>query len=547
MKSNRPTDKITALYCRLSQEDENKGDSDSIVNQRAMLTKYAEENGFENIEVFVDDGYSGVSFNRPDFQRLLELMENGKVATLITKDLSRLGRNYIEVGNYTEILFPRWQVRYIAINDNFDSLYSEGNELAPFKNLFNEWFARDTSKKIRAVIKAKAERGERISTQVPYGYKRDPNVKGHLLIDEETAPVVKMMFDLCAAGNGPGVIASILKEKKILKPTAYRYTIDGKYGCVTDLDDPCAWQTNTISKILENEVYLGHTINCRSTVVSYKDKRQIERPKSEWLRFENTHEAIIDRDTWEIVQKVRAGKRRRTSMGEVNKYSGLLFCADCGCKLYFRRGTTIKPETFGFICSRYRKHMGEELCTPHSIRENILDEIVLEEIRRTTYYARAKRNEFVEFINKKSSSENRRELNGKMLELARLEKRNTELNALFKRLYEDNVLGKVTNEQFRMLSDGYNEEQRGIAEQIPVLKEAIEQLKASVTNVERFVEIANKYTDLQELTAEVLRTFISKIVIHEREKGRQPIPEQRIDIYFRYIGNLAEQIINLAG
>ena len=530
------TEKITALYCRLSQEDENKGDSNSIQNQRAILEKYAKDNGFENIQIFVDDGYSGVSFNRPDFQRLLEMMEQGKVATLITKDLSRLGRNYIEVGNYTEILFPRWNVRYIAINDNYDSLYSEGNELAPFKNLFNEWFARDTSKKIRAVLKAQAERGERVSTQIPYGYKKDPDVKGHLLIDEETAPVVRMIFDLCAAGNGPKIIANILREKKILKPTVYRYRQIGSYGCITDTEDIYGWNDRTVAGILDNEVYLGHTVNCKTTVASYKDKRKLERPESEWLRFENTHEAIIDQATWDIVRKVRAGKRRRTSMGDLNKYNGLLCCSDCGSKLYFVRGTTIKPENYSFICSRYRKHMGEEQCTPHSIKEVVLDEIILEEIRKATYYARAKTKEFVEFINKKSSSENRRELTVKTNELSKLEKRNTELNALFKRLYEDNVLGKITNEQFRMLSDGYNAEQRTIADQIPILQKQIEDLKASSTNVERFVTISNKYTDLQDLTPEILRTFIDKIVIHERTEKWVKTAEQQIDIYFRYVG-----------
>ncbi len=545
--SNLLNDQITALYCRLSQEDENKGDSDSIVNQKAILTKYAEENGFTNIQIFVDDGYSGVSFNRPDFQRLLELMEKGKVKTMITKDLSRLGRNYIEVGNYTEILFPRWKVRYIAINDNYDSLYSEGNELAPFKNLFNEWFARDTSKKIRAVFKAKAERGERVSTQIPYGYKKDPDIKGHLLIDEVTAPVVKMIFELCALGNGPRVIANILREKKILKPTIYRYQQTGTYYRITDTEDIYGWNDRTVAGILDNEVYLGHTVNCKTTVASYKDKRKIKRPESEWLRFENTHEAIIDQTTWELVRKVRAGKRRRTSMGDVNKYSGILCCADCGSKLYFVRGTTIKPETFGFICSRYRKHMGEEQCTPHSIREKVLDEIILEEIRKATYYARAKTHEFVEFINKKSSSENKRELIAKTNELSRLERRNTELNALFKRLYEDNVLGKVTNEQFRMLSDGYNAEQRDIQEQIPKLQAEIQELKAAATNVDKFVDIAYKYTDLQELTPEVLRTFIAKVVIHERSDKWSKSAEQQIDIYFRYIGNLTVQPVEQAG
>ena len=539
--------KITALYCRLSQEDENKGDSDSIVNQKAILTKYAEENGFTNIQVFVDDGYSGVSFNRPDFQKLLELMEKGKVETLITKDLSRLGRNYIEVGNYTEILFPRWNVRYIAINDNYDSLYNEGNELAPFKNLFNEWFARDTSKKIRAVLKAKAERGERVGTQIPYGYKKDSEVKSHLLIDEETAPVVKMIFELCAAGNGPRIIASILREKKILKPSIYMYKQSGKYGCVTDTEDIYGWNDRTVAGILDNEVYLGHTINCKTTVASYKDKRKIQRPESEWLRFENTHEAIIDQITWEIVRKVRAGKRRRNNMGEINKYSGLLYCADCGSKLYFVRGKSITPESYNFICSRHRKHLGEEICTPHRIREVVLDEIVLEEIRKVTYYARAKTKEFVEYINRKSAAETRKELSAKTSELGKLENRNNELNMLFKKLYEDNVLGRITAEQFRMLSDIYNQEQKEIKEQIPKLQMRIEELKAQAINVEKFMATIHKYTDLQELNAEVLRTFIAKIVIHERTEKWSTSAEQQIDIYFRYIGNINPEVLQQAG
>ena len=530
------TEKITALYCRLSQEDENKGDSNSIQNQRAILEKYAKDNGFENIQIFIDDGYSGVSFNRPDFQRLLEMMEQGKVSTLITKDLSRLGRNYIEVGNYTEMLFPRWNVRYIAVNDNYDSLYSEGNEFAPFKNLFNEWFARDTSKKILAVVKAKAERGERVSTQIPYGYKKDPDVKGHLLIDEETAPIVRRIFELCAQGMGPTNIGNVLRDEKIFKPTIRRYHEQGVYGTVTDTDRPYGWTAETIGKMLKNEVYLGHTINCKTRVVSYKDKRTVEVPKNEQYRFENTHEAIIDQVTWDAVQKVREGKRRRNNMGELDKYSGLLYCADCGSKLYFVRGKSIKPSDYNFICSRYRKHIGEQLCTAHRIREVALDEIILEEIRRITYYARTKTREFVELINKKSSSENRRELTAKTNELAKLEKRNAELNTLFKRLYEDNVLGKITNEQFRMLSDGYNAERRTIADQIPILQKQIEDLKASSTNVDRFVTISNKYTDLQDLTPEILRTFIDKIVIHERTEKWAKTAEQQIDIYFRYVG-----------
>ncbi len=529
--------KITALYCRLSQEDENKGDSDSIINQKAILTKYAKDNGFENVQTFVDDGYSGVNFNRPAFQELLELMENGKVAVLITKDLSRLGRNYIEVGNYTEILFPRWNVRYIAINDNFDSLYSDGNELAPFKNLFNEWYARDTSKKIRAVKKAQAGRGERIGTTTPYGYLRDKEHGGRLIVDEETAPNVKLIFQLCVSGMGTSMIANELKKRKILQPSAYRH----KRECsVTEniLDEECRWCSKSVSNILENELYLGHTINCRYTSVSYKDKRRITVPKDKQYRFENTHEAIIDKETWDIVQKVRSGRRRMNMIGDVNKYSGLLYCADCGSKLTFYRGRTIEPEKFCFICSHYRKDTSTWQCTPHNIREVILDRIVLEEIRRVTYLARTKTNEFAEYVSQKTSSQSHREINTKSSELEKLKRRDNELNAIFKRLYEDNILGRLPDEQFKLLSDGYLSEQKEIKEKMPVLESEIERLKTESAGIDRFIEIAKKYTDIQELTTEILRTFIEKIVIHERDKRHSKLANQQIDIYFTHIGNI---------
>jgi len=536
--SNQKENKITALYCRLSQEDELKGDSNSIQNQRSMLERFCADNGFENTRVFVDDGFSGVNFERPGFQEMMSLMEEGKIGTLITKDLSRLGRNYIEVGQYTELIFPRMGVRYIAINDNYDSLYSEGNELAPFKNLFNEWYARDTSKKIRAVVKAKAERGERVSTQIPYGYMKDPEQKNHLIINPETAPIVKEIFALCAQGIGPTNIGNILRDRQILKPTIYRYMKSGKYGTKTDVDTPYGWNATTVVNILSNETYLGHTVNCQTTTVSYKDKRVIERPVSEQYRYENTHEAIIDQMTWDIVQKVREGKRRRNSMNEIAKYSGLLYCADCGSKLYFARGKTITPDQYNFFCSKYRKHVGEDTCTMHQIREVILDEIVLEEIRRATYYARAHSAEFIEFINKKSSSENKKELNARLLEQSKLTRRSGELSALFRRLYEDNVLGRITNEQFRMLSEGYNEEQRTISERLPELEKEIERLKSSANNVEQFVALAKKHICIEKLTAEVIRTFISKIVIHEKSAKHSKSATQQIDIYFTHIGML---------
>ena len=534
-------DKITALYCRLSKDDLNVGDSDSIVHQRAILEKYAEDNRFPNIRVFVDDGYSGVSFDRPGFQEMYKLIEGGKVGIVITKDLSRLGRNYIEVGNYTEFVFPRYDVRYIAINDNYDSLFSDNNELAPFKNLFNEWYARDTSKKIRAVFKAKAERGERLGTTIPYGYRRDPNSgkECRLLINEETAPVVKMIFAMCAEGIGPSNISKALEERKILKPTFYRFQKEGKYGTHTDTENPYKWNERTIADILDNEIYLGHTINCRTRIASFKDKRTIKVPKEEQLRFENTHEAIIDQETWDIVRKVREGRIRKTRMGEINKYSGLIYCADCGKKHYFVRGKTVKRENYNFICGNYRKHVGEEKCTPHSIREVVLDEIVLEEINKALYYARNNTKEFTDYISKKTSSQYRKELNAKTAELSKAEKRIVELKSLFKRLYEDNVLGRISDEQYRMLSADYNDEQKELEASIPELQKEIDTLKNECTNVQKFLDIVRKYVCVQELTPEVLRTFISKIVVHEREKKHSQTSPQQIDIYFRYIGTFA--------
>ena len=534
-------DKITALYCRLSKDDLNAGDSDSIVHQRAILEKYAKDNCFPNIRVFVDDGYSGVSFDRPGFQEMYKLIEAGKVGIVITKDLSRLGRNYIEVGNYTEFVFPRYGVRYIAINDNYDSLFSDNNELAPFKNLFNEWYARDTSKKIRAVFKAKAERGQRLGTTIPYGYRRDPDSgkECHLLINEETAPVVRMIFSMCASGIGPSNIAKTLHEKKILKPTFYRFQKEGRYGTHTDTDNPYKWNERTIADILDNEIYIGNTINCQTRIASFKDKRTIKVPKEEQLRFENTHEAIIDQETWDIVRKVREGRVRRTRIGEIDKYSGLVYCADCGKKHFLYRERTIKRESYNFICGNYRKHAGKEKCTPHSIREVVLDEIVLEEINRAIYYARNNTKEFTDYISKKTSSQYRKDLNAKTAELSKAEKRIVELKSLFKHLYEDNVLGRISDEQYRMLSLDYNDEQKELEQSIPDLQKEIDTLKSECTNVQKFLDIVRKYVHVEELTPEVLRTFISKIVVHEREKKHSQTSPQQIDIYFRYIGTFA--------
>ena len=530
--------RITALYCRLSSEDENKGDSESIVHQKEILTRYAKDNGFENVEVFADDGYSGVNFNRPEFQRLLALMEQGRVATLITKDLSRLGRNYIEVGNYTEILFPKWHIRYIAVNDNFDSLNADGNELAPFKNLFNEWFARDTSKKIRTVIQSKAESGKRVGTTTPYGYKRDLKNDGMLVIDEEVADNVRLIFQLCVSGMEPANIAKELKKRQILKPSMYSFFKNGSALTRTDMEDVYGWNCKTVGNILENELYIGNTVNCKTSVVSYKDKRKEPVPKEKQYRFENTHEAIIDKETWNIVQRIRGGKKRVSSAGIINKYSGILYCADCGAKLYFKVRKKGTPKAYSFICSNYSKHLGKELCTRHYIREMALDRIILEEIRKVTAQARTKTTEFAEYIRKQSCSQSQKTLRSMMTELGRMQTRNEELDKIFRRIYEDNILGRISDEQFHSLSDSYMGEQQELKNKMTSLKCSIEQLQAESSNIEKFIAIAKKYTDIQELTPEILHTFIAKIVVHEREEKNVKYTNQQIDIYFTHIGNV---------
>lgn len=357
-------------------------------------------------------------------------------------------------------------------------------------------------------------------------------------MDEKTAPVVQNIFSMCVAGLGQTMIANRLKELQILTPVMYEYLNSGTAVIALDPDRPYDWNAKTVADILSREDYIGNTVNCRFTVPSYKDKRKIKRDASEYIRFEHTHEPIIDMQTWETVQKLRKGKRRPASTGETSKYSGLLFCADCGSKMHFYYKRADDPKSYSFNCSHYRNNVKEK-CTPHRIREAVLDDILLEELRRITYTARTKERQFAEFVNKKSSSENRRELNAKQREYEMLTKRTAELNALFKRMYEDDVLGRINNEQFRMLSDGYTDDQKSIAAKLPELERQIQALQQAASDVKKFIGLAKKYTRIIELTPEILHTFVSKIVIHERRERFKQNTEQQIDIYFRYIGNIA--------
>ena len=531
--------KKTALYCRLSQDDGLEGDSNSIQNQKNILQKFAEDHHFPNLCFYVDDGFSGGNFQRPAFQQMISDMENGEIGIIVTKDLSRLGRNQLHTGLYIEERFPMFGVRYIAINDNVDTDSSESNDLMPFKNLFNEWFIRDTSRKIRAVLKAKAERGERPGTRAPYGYIKDPETK-KLAVDDEAAAIVRRIFAMCASGNGPSQIARILKKEQVLTPTMYAYTRYGMNHTCLDTAHPYNWSDSAIANLLENEIYLGNTVNMKYSTKSYKDKRRVEHSREECLVFKDTHPVLITQEVWDIVQRVRKNRRRPTKMEEQNKYSGLVFCADCGSNMVLHRARTMSASYNHFTCRTYKKD--GESCTGHYIRECVLDEVVLEDLRRVTAMARERPEEFAAYIGSKQSAEIQREIRRQEKELAAMRKRKAELDAIFKKLYEDSVLSRITTEQFQMLSSSYTEEQNQIAAGIPQ-KEAdiIQRLRETVSGTDGFLDKAKRYMDITELTPELLRLFIEKIVVHEKEVKWSKHAPQTVEIYYNGIGFIDKQ------
>ena len=540
--NNTPNrNKITALYCRLSHEDELAGESNSISNQKDILKKYADEHGFFNTQYYIDDGYSGVDFERPDFKRMIDDVDNGRIGVIITKDLSRLGRNHLHVGLYTEEYFPKNNVRYIAINDNVDTANpnSSGTDMAAFYNIFNEFHVKETSKKIRATWRIKAQRGERVASRPAYGYMKNPDNPKQIIPNPETAPVVKRIFQMCAEGMGPSYIARVLENDKIYTPTMYEFKRTGTRLTGLNEELPYSWSAQTITDMFENVIYLGHTLNLKTENISYKDHRKRIRPKDQQVMIENTHEAIVNQETWDIVHKLRDGKRRRTKSGYKSIFAGILFCADCKSKLYFVSGDSIKTEQFHFICGKYRKK-GRDNCSIHSINEKVLYEIVLEEIRRVTEFARKRTEEFAEYINKNSETQLKKELKDKQKLLDKHKKRLTEVSTIFRKLYEDNALGRITDEQFQMLSQGYVEEKKQLETDISELETIVAEMKTKSGSSKTFIELAKRFTDIQELTPEILYTFISKIEIHEKVKDETTGKKtQDIDIFFTHVGKMS--------
>ena len=527
-------DKITALYCRLSRDDEQDGLSGSIKNQQTILEKYAQENGFRNTRVFIDDGWSGTNFARPAFTEIMELAEKGLIGTLIVKDHSRLGRNRLIVGQLLEEGFDSLGVRYIAIMDNIDT--AKGiSDLVPMQDLFNEWHAKNTSQKVRNVFKSKGMSGAPLTTNPPFGYLKDPESKNGWIIDEAAAKTVRQIFAWCVDGLGPTQIAKRLKTAKVPTPTEHWSNI-GR-NCSKPPAIPYNWCSATVADILSKQEYCGDTVNFRSTTKSFKNKKKIERPPEEWQIFKDTHPAIIDRETFALVQELRKHRRRPTKSGIVSPFSGLLYCADCGEKLYYSVTNNYKREQAYFFCSSYRKN--SEVCSAHYIRERVVEQIVLESMQRILLNVQAFEKEFARKQMDCYTEDKKKQLAAKRRELSKAKKRIAEIDALIQKIYEDNASGKLSDERYATLSLSYEEEQKTLKSAVPEMQAYLETETDKTESLQKFVQKVKQITELQALTPELIHEFVDRIVVYAPRylDGKRV---QLLDIYYSGVGILHE-------
>jgi hypothetical protein len=532
LKMAQQSEKITALYCRLSRDDEQIGDSNSIVHQKEMLSKYAKEHGFANPKFYIDDGVSGATFEREGFKEMLYQVEAGNVGTVIVKDMSRFGRNYLQVGMYTEMTFPQYGVRFIAVNDNVDSENGMENDLTPFRNVFNEWFCRDTSRKIRAVKRAKAQAGKPFSDRTPYGYLPDPSDKNQWIIDEYAAEIVREIFRRVVGGEGIATIATDLNKRGIDSPEMYRKRCRSQ----TLPNKPTQWGGGQMDSMLANKGYLGTLITQKFTTPSYKNRTRVERPEEEWCVTPNHHEAIIDEATFDRVQELRANRRRHTKMGDMGPLNGLLRCADCDSKMNISRGTTAMHEYF--ICASYRN--GRGTCSRHTIRKDFIEQAVLENLQAVVRYAREQRQKFVAQVQKNSSKSAEKTAKAKQAEFDKGSRRIAELDSIINHTYEDHVLGKLSDERFARMLAAYEGEQKGLQERVEILGAELMEIRETALNIDRFLKLVDEYIEITELTADIARRFISKVVVHEsvyesyidKKRIRQRKVSQEIHIHY---------------
>ena len=514
----RATEKITALYCRLSQEDANEGDSNSITNQKDILLRYAKEHRFPNPTFFVDDGYSGTNYDRPGFQQMLSEIEAGKVVVVLTKDLSRLGRNSSLTGLYINFTFPKYSVRYIAINDHFDTIdpNSTDNDVAGIKNWFNEFFAKDTSRKIRAVQKAKGERGVPLTTNVPFGYRKDPEDRTKWIVDEAAALVVKRIFKLCMEGRGPMQIAKLLQAEKVLNPTSYKRR-EGIKSPSPETADPYHWNTNTVVHILERREYTGCTVNFKTYTNSIWDKKQRETPIEKQAVFYNTHPAIIEQEVFDKVQQIRKQRHRRTKTGKSSLFSGMVYCADCGAKMRYCTTNYFEKRQDHFVCANYRSNTGS--CSAHFIRAVVLEELVWMHMKAVIFYVTRYEKHFRAVMEQRLRMSSKEAIRGYKTQLAQAERRLAELDRLFIRIYEDNVSGRITDERFSLMSKTYEDEQAQLKVDIHRIRQEIEVQERQIEDLEKFIQRVHKYEDLQEMTPYALRELVKGIYIEAPDKS----------------------------
>ena len=535
---------ITVVYCRLSQDDGLDGDSNSIINQKKILLDVVERESLPNPILFVDDGFSGTNFDRPAISEALRLVENRQVSNFVVKDLSRLGRSYIKVGQLTEITFPSFDVRFIALNDGVDSNKpNESNSIfLPIKSLMDEMYAADTSKKIRAVVQAKAKAGERVTTNPPYGYLKDSKNPKNWIIDPVASEVVKRIFQEAKSGKSLSEIAKGLENDKIFKPDRHRIEIGLKpISASSNVESlPYYWTRETLSAILGREEYLGHTVNLRTRKKSYKDKRKVDNPKEDWLIFKNTHEAIIDQETFDIVQKMRSHKRSnqryKNRIGHENLFAGLVFCGTCGRKHYFCPQEKNGLNHDHYKCSGYCKPI-DGCENPHYIQKSALIEIVSGKLRQTIQEAHFNQDAFLKKLEQQSQAQFSKDNKRQQLQLQKDESRSKEIDTIIQKLYEDNLLGKISDERFVKLSQSYEEEQRQLQTSISDLTEKLAKEQEDSLNISKFMTRISKYTELPKLTVEIVNELIDKIVIH-KPTGMKRNRIIQIDIYYNFIGKL---------
>ena len=532
MKKKQPNEqRITALYARLSRDDEKDGISGSIQNQRAILEKYASDNRLPNPKFFFDDGYSGVTFTRPAFMEIMELAEQGLVANLVVKDHSRLGRNRLVVGQLLEEDFVRLNVRYIAIMDNIDTANGV-SDIVPMQDLFNEWHAKNTSDKVRRVMQSRGNAGIPLTTNPPFGYRKDPEDKNKWLIDEFAAGVVHRIFQLSISGLGPTQIAKHLRSDGVMTPSEYLHSIG--VSCPTKPPVyPHNWCSATVADILDRQEYTGDTVNFRSFSQSFKQKKRLDKPQEEWKIFPDTHPAIIDRETFALVQELRQHRRRPTKSGIISMFSGLLYCADCGEKLYYSCTNNYKREQAYFFCSSYRKN--SHVCSAHYIRERVVEQLVLEGLQRLLWYVQAFEQKFAQEQMERFGLQEKRVLTAKRRELDKAKIRVVEIDQLIQKSYEDMIKGLLSEERFATLTVSLEDEQRQLKAAIPEMETSLDATTDKAADLQRFIERARQVTRLTELTPEIVHEFIDKIVVSKPDKVDSK-RHQRVDIYYNTIG-----------